>query len=93
MRTTVTLDPDVERMLRDRVRATRSSFKQVLNNAVREGLQDKRGSRTKTRFVVEARPLRLRAGIDPARLGEVADELEIEAFLRTSGRLNARKSP
>jgi hypothetical protein len=29
----------------------------------------------------------LRAGIDPARLSEIADDLEVEAFLRTSQRL------
>lgn len=38
MRTTVTLDPDVEKLLRKAVRESGLPFKQVLNNAVRDGL-------------------------------------------------------
>jgi uracil-DNA glycosylase len=38
MRTTVTLDPDTEQMLRRRMKERRVSFKQALNDAVRAGL-------------------------------------------------------
>jgi hypothetical protein len=38
MRTTVTIDPDVEALLRQAMRERGEPFKQVLNNAVREGL-------------------------------------------------------
>lgn len=38
MRTTVTLDPDVESMLRKEVRRRGEPFKRVLNNAIRAGL-------------------------------------------------------
>lgn len=41
MRTTVTLDPDVERLLRRAARDHGQSFKKVLNNAVRHGLSHK----------------------------------------------------
>jgi hypothetical protein len=40
MRTTVTLDPDVEARLRDRMRERGISFKQVLNEALRAALTD-----------------------------------------------------
>jgi hypothetical protein len=40
MRTTVTLDPDVETMLRKEVRRRGEPFKQVLNNAIRVGLRN-----------------------------------------------------
>jgi hypothetical protein len=40
MRTTVTLDPDVESMLRKEVRQRGEPFKQVLNNAIRAGLRN-----------------------------------------------------
>jgi hypothetical protein len=40
MRTTVTLDPDVEAMLRKEVRRRGESFKHVLNNAIRAGLRN-----------------------------------------------------
>ena len=39
MRTTVTLDPDVESLLRQEVRRRGEPFKQVLNNALRVGLR------------------------------------------------------
>ncbi len=38
MRTTVTLDPDTEQLLRRRMAERRISFKQALNDAVRAGL-------------------------------------------------------
>jgi len=38
MRTTVTLDPDVEKLLRRAMRESGEPFKQVLNDAVRTGL-------------------------------------------------------
>jgi hypothetical protein len=38
MRTTVTLDPDVERLIRDAMREQDISFKKVLNDAARRGL-------------------------------------------------------
>jgi hypothetical protein len=42
MRTTVTLDPDVEAMLRGEMRRSGAPFKQVLNNAIRAGPRDMR---------------------------------------------------
>jgi hypothetical protein len=38
MRTTVTLDPDTEQLVRKRMRERKVSFKQALNDAIREGL-------------------------------------------------------
>lgn len=40
MRTTVTLDPDVDTLLRKEVRRRGEPFKQVLNNAIRAGLRN-----------------------------------------------------
>ncbi len=47
MRTTVTLDPDVERLLRQSMKEKDISFKQALNDAIRSGIcgQKRRGSR------------------------------------------------
>lgn len=38
MRTTVTLDPDVERLIRDAMKERAISFKEALNDAARTGL-------------------------------------------------------
>lgn len=40
MRTTVTLDPDVESLLRKEVRRRGAPFKLVLNDAIRAGLRN-----------------------------------------------------
>jgi hypothetical protein len=50
MRTTVTLDPDAERLLRNAMRERGISFKQALNDAVRTGLTH-RIRRGRGRFV------------------------------------------
>lgn len=39
MRTTITLDPDVERLLKEAMHDDEASFKQVVNDAIRRGLQ------------------------------------------------------
>ncbi len=38
MRTTITLEPDTEALLRKRMRQTGASFKQTVNEAIRAGL-------------------------------------------------------
>ena len=45
MRTTVTLDPDVERLVKDAMRERGLSFKQALNEALRRGLAPQRRPR------------------------------------------------
>ena len=90
MRTTVTLDPDVERLLKETAHQTRQSFKQVLNNAVRAGLRASPSAARRKAFFVKARPMGLRSGVDPTRLAELADELETDAFLASTRRLHEK---
>ena len=91
MRTTVTLDADVEQRLRKAMRRQGKGFKEVLNDALRRGLGPS-GSESEARpFVVKSRPLRLRTGLDPARLRELDDDLEIAEFLRKTARLQERR--
>ena len=81
VRTTVTLDKDVEGMLRDAMHRSRRSFKQTLNAALRIGLARNRPRTRSAPFVVHAKPLGLRPGIDSVRFNQLADELEVEAFI------------
>ena len=79
MRTTVTLDPDVETLLRKQVRQSGEPFKQVLNNAVRAGLRIKREG------VPAFRPLTFDMGkptIDLTKALSLSAELEDEEVIR-----------
>lgn len=86
MRTTVTLDPDVEQRLRETALRTRRPFKRVLNEALRSAL-DAQEPLSAGRFEVKARPMGLRTGFDPTGFNRLADELEAEAFLETTRKL------
>ena len=91
MRTTVTLEKDVERMLRDEMHHSRQSFKATLNAALRAGLGGKPLKKKATKFVIKARTLGLRAGIDPASFNKLADDLEVDGFLaKTTGKKKRR---
>lgn len=63
---------------------SRQSFKETLNQAIRRGLAGIAPPVDEQPFRVDARPLGLRAGIDPTRLNQLNDELEIDAFLTAS---------
>ena len=87
MRTTVTLDRDVERILRETAARTHRPFKEVLNEILRAGIEQSLGMAPPVPFVLKARPMGLRAGHDPAGFNRLADDLEAEAFLETTRKL------
>lgn len=91
MRTTVTLDTDVEHLLRESMQRSRKSFKQALNDALRRALKGDAAAETPP-FEIQSRPMGLRTGIDPARLQEYDDEAEIDEFLRKTGALEKQLS-
>ena len=84
MRTTITFDPDVEHLLRSAMQASGQSLKATLNEAIRLGLAGTVVTASPQRFTVEPQPMGLRTGIDPARLGELDDAIEADAFLDLS---------
>jgi hypothetical protein len=73
MRTTVTLDPDVEARLREVARERGVSFKEALNAAVRAGLMSARGQRE---YRTPSRPLGLLPGINLDKALQAAADLE-----------------
>jgi hypothetical protein len=78
MRTTVTLDPDVEAKLRSAMRERGISFKAAINDAIRAGLGAQRAA--PERFKVKSAPLGLTINIDKAL--QIAGEMEDEEILR-----------
>ncbi len=81
MRTTVTLDEDVERLVRQAMHRSRRGFKETLNAALREGLGRKNRAGRRAAFVLQARPLGLRPGFDLNGFNKLADELEVAGYL------------
>ncbi len=78
MRTTLSLDDDLARELRETARQTGRCFEQVVNEALRRSLQT--GEKPLGRlpeFVVEARPCGFRRGVDVLELNQLSDGLEI----------------
>ncbi len=86
MRTTLTLDDDVADALKERARHLGLPFKQVVNDVLRCGLRPDAVMPTGPYLV---RPLNfgLRPGVDPLRLNQLVDELEVEAYLEKEARI------
>ena len=82
MRTTLTLDPDVTLKLKQRIREGKTTLKRAVNDALRVGL-NARPAKKKPDFKVEPMSLgALKPGIDPDKLNQLVDQLEVEDFLR-----------
>lgn len=79
MRTTVTLDDDVARLLSDAQHRERKPFKQVLNEAVRRGLSTAASEQSPYRITTHHSGVR--PGVDVTALNRLADELEDDALL------------
>ena len=91
MRTTLTLDPDVAQSLRARVAERKASFKQIVNEALRRGLAAEPARSRQRPFRVKARALGLRPGIDPEKLNQLLDELEVQEFAAQAGLAKSRR--
>jgi hypothetical protein len=92
MRTTVTLDEDVARLVRDAMHRSRRGFKETLNAAVRNGLKPRPYPDKRVAFLVKPKPMGLRQGIDPASLNQLVDELEADAFSAFSRAARTRRT-
>jgi hypothetical protein len=82
MRTTVTLEPDVAKLLDEAVHRERRPFKAVLNDALRRGLTVSEPPRADERFEIVPHHATLMPGWDPAGFNRLADDLEDESLLR-----------
>ena len=76
MRTTLTLDDDLARLLKQRAQQTGRPFKQVLNECLRAGLEQAGN-------VPIARPYRL----SPVAMGEPARGIDLDHALQLAGKL------
>lgn len=77
MRTTITLDEDVEKKLDAEVRRQKdTSFKDVVNETLRIGLLTKRELKAAEPFKVAARPMGRMPGLNYDNIGDLIEHLE-----------------
>lgn len=80
MRTTLTLDPDVARLLNDAVHRDRRPMKQVVNDALRRALRPSAVAGTEP-YRLTPHQSALRPGLDLTGFNRLADELEDEQII------------
>lgn len=87
MRTTVTLEPELAKKLRDLAHRQGISFKEVLNDAIRRALSGQVLSAEVGPFAFEPhRGGAFQPGIDPTKLNQLFDQIEVEDFLTKANR-------
>lgn len=81
MRTTLTLEDDLASRLKELARRRRISFKQAVNDAIRRGLMSPdRVAEPKPPFQVRTFRAKFQPGVDPLRLNQLVDDLEVRRF-------------
>jgi hypothetical protein len=91
MRTTVTIDDEVARLLKEAMHRRRTNFKEALNTALRRGLTVTKTPTAPKRFEVKGPFLgRIQPGIDPAGFNKLADQLEDQAIIEKMRRTERR---
>lgn len=80
MRTTLTLDDDVADYLKEQSGIRGVSFKQVVNQVIRQGMTESGVPRKTEEFQVVPHDSEFLPGIDYMRLNQISDELEADDF-------------
>jgi len=83
MRTTLTLDDDLAGLLKERARELGIPFREAVNRAIRAGLGEAGSARRHPAPKTIPHSFGFKPGIDLDKLGQLADELEAEAFAET----------
>jgi len=93
MRTTLTLDDDLAGLLKERARELGIPFKEAVNRTIRAGLGKAASARRRPAPKTIPHSFGLRPGIDLDKLGQLADELEAEAFAEKAHDSSRRQRP
>jgi hypothetical protein len=97
MRTTLTIDDDLAGLLKRRAREGGVSFKDAVNGALRAGLGEEASKARRTAAPkTAAHSFGFKAGVDLDKLGQLADQLEVEAYAASLGKAHdtpRRKRP
>jgi hypothetical protein len=97
MRTTLTLEPDIEMLVKQRVEQTGLTMKEVINQGLRQGLTsqplspklDAPKPLPAEPFRVKPVALTLPPDVDPTKLNQYLDDLEIDYYLAKQRKFDA----
>lgn len=76
VRTTLTLEDDVAAGLREVARQSGNSFKRVVNDVIRMGLNSRQALGPRRRFVVKAHDTRVRPGVELDCAAALIEQIE-----------------
>jgi hypothetical protein len=76
VRTTLTLEEDVAARVKRESQRSGRSFKEVVNDLLRRGLDAKRSQLPSKPFAVRARPLGIRPGLDYDNVADLLEQIE-----------------
>ncbi|HTR14271.1 MAG TPA: hypothetical protein VMI72_13730 [Roseiarcus sp.] len=93
MRTTLTIDDDLAGLLKERARVLGIPFKEAVNRTIRAGLGEAVSARRHPAPKTIPHSFGFRPGIDLDKLGQLADELEAEAFAEKAHDSARRQRP
>jgi hypothetical protein len=78
MRTTLTVEDHLAAKLKEAARKQNRSFKEIINEALRRGLEAAEESRKVRRFRVKPMSMGAKPGIDYDKINQLLDEMEGE---------------
>ena len=87
MRSTLTIEDDLAGLLKQRSKELGKSFKEVVNQAIRKGLQADELPMNNSTVVTRTHSFGTRPGLDWGRLNQLADELEVVAIEKSKNKL------
>lgn len=87
MRTTLTMDDDLAQSIEDMRARRQLSFREAIDQLLRAGLQSLEQGPTKSKpYSGPVFRCGLKPGIDPNRMNQLADQLEVEEHLKKMAR-------
>lgn len=83
MRTTLTIEDDLLRKLKLKAAQQQKSFKEVVNQTLKQGLDGSSGKTGIRKIKLKTRALDYRKGVDEVRLKELLDELDVSEKVKS----------
>jgi hypothetical protein len=80
IRTTVTLEPDLAKKVRELAHPRALSFQRAWNEVIRLGLTSPAREDPQPRYTLVPHPGGFCPGINPGKLNQLVDQLEVEEF-------------